>query len=74
MHVMKMMPVAGRSGEATAPAATPARPARMEVPPEVSGRKPVSRPGKRRKSKGFGRRVWGGIWDVIEDVVDEVFD
>ena len=29
---------------------------------------------KRKKSKGFGRRMMSGLWDVVEDVVDEIFD
>ncbi len=32
------------------------------------------RPKKRKKSKGFGRRMMSGLWDIVEDVVDEVFD
>ncbi len=32
------------------------------------------RPHKRRKKKSFGKKVFSGLWDVIEDVVDEVFD
>jgi hypothetical protein len=73
--MLKMLPKS--PGQATAPTATPARPAqrkRVEKFPDHGS----ERPGKRKKSKGFGRRVMSQIWDaledVVEDVVDEIFD
>ncbi len=71
LRALKMLPK--QPGHATAPTATPARPSkrkRIEKYPEYR----KERPKKRRKSKGFGRRMMSEIWDVVEDVVDEIFD
>lgn len=67
LRSLKMLP------KHSAPAAAPARPVprqRVEKYPESR----AERPRKRKKSKGFGRRVMSQIWDVVEDVVDEIFD
>jgi hypothetical protein len=26
------------------------------------------KPGKRRKSKSLGRKIWSEVWDVVEDI------
>jgi hypothetical protein len=28
------------------------------------------KPGKRRKSKSLGRKIWSEVWDVVEDIFD----
>ncbi|EBA12757.1 hypothetical protein [Roseobacter sp. CCS2] len=71
LRALKMLPK--QPGRAHVPDATPARPTkrkRVEKYPEYR----KERPKKRKKSKGFGRRVMSEIWDVVEDVVEEIFD
>lgn len=71
LRALKMLPK--QPGPVTAQVAATTHPAkrkRAEKYPEYRH----ERPGKRKKSKGFGRRVMSGIWDVVEDVVDEIFD
>lgn len=29
-----------------------------------------AKPGKRRKSKSLGRKIWSEVWDVVEDIFD----
>ena len=67
LHAMKMLPP--QPSQTAAPARQTKR-KRVEKYPEYSR----DRPKKRKKSKGFGRRVMSELWDVVEDVVDEIFD
>ena len=74
LHDLKHLP--SRRGGATAPAATPARPARKtaRVPDEITGahrkrRRPArAKRGKRRGS--MGRKVLSELFDVVEDIFD----
>ncbi len=71
LHKLKMLPK--QPGRDDAQASAPSRKTkrkRVEKYPEYRDH----RPKKRKKSKGFGRRVVSGLWDVVEDVVDEIFD
>lgn len=71
LRVLKMLPK--QPAQTATPIAAPARSAprkRVDKYPEYR----AERPRKRKKSKGFGRRVMSQIWDVVEDVVDEIFD
>jgi len=64
---MKMLP--NGPAAATAPAATPARPAPRK-PAERPDRKEVRRPKKRKNRKGLVRKVFKELWDEIEDIFD----
>ncbi len=66
LHAMKMLPK--QHGQTPSAQATKGK--RAEKSPDYSR----ERPKKRKKSKGFGRRVMSEIWDVVEDVVEEIFD
>ncbi|MEL7179563.1 MAG: hypothetical protein AAFN63_06995 [Pseudomonadota bacterium] len=66
LHAMKMLPK--QPGQAPSAQATKGK--RTEKSPDYRR----ERPKKRKKSKGFGRRVMSEIWDVVEDVVEEIFD
>lgn len=73
LHAMKLLPMP--PGRATAPAAAPARPdpskpAHFGESARKAKHKPVSRPGKRKKSKGIGRKIWSEVWDALEDIFD----
>lgn len=71
LRSLKMLPK--QPGQVSAPATAPTRQnkrKRVQKYPEYRH----ERPKKRKKSKGFGRRVMSEIWDVVEDVVDEIFD
>ncbi len=71
LRALKMLPK--QPGHDTASATAPTRTTkrkRVEKYPEYRD----ERSRKRKKSKGFGRRVMSGLWDVFEDVVDEIFD
>jgi hypothetical protein len=62
LHVMKSLPQT--PDRVTAPAATPTRPAKPRE------RSYANKPGKRRKSRGFGKKVWEEVWDTLEDIFD----
>lgn len=66
LRVLKMLPAA-RSYAAPAPSKK-----RKKIDKYTD--RQVSRPMKRRKTKGFGQRMFSELWEVLEDVVDEVFD
>ncbi|WP_439154881.1 hypothetical protein [Yoonia sp.] len=65
LHNLKMFPVT--PGMATAPAATPARPARRAEQPKYAQPR---RPAKKRKVGRFARKLWEEIWDELEDIFD----
>ena len=71
LHVLKMLPV--QPGQQNVTAAAPKRKSKRKhtrKDPEYRSH----RAKKRKKSKGFGRRMISEIWDVVEEVVDEIFD
>ncbi len=74
IHTMKMLPKTAERSQTPVVMDRGARCRKSKKRYEHYEEYPVSRPGKRRKSKGFGRKVMSGLWDIIEDVVDEVFD
>jgi len=74
LHDLKHLP---RSrGGATAPAATPARPARKpaKVPDEITGahraRRKPERIKRTRRRKSMGRKVLSELFDAVEDIFD----
>ena len=71
LRAMKMLPTqsAGQGVSTVSP-----NPKAKRKTAKQSAHFSKSQSKKRRKSKGFGRRVFAEIWDVIEDVVEEVFD
>jgi hypothetical protein len=71
LRALKMLPK--QPGQQRAPTAMPRRSSKRK---HIESYKDYreERPKKRKKSKGFGRRVLSEIWDVVEDVVDEIFD
>ena len=71
LRALKMLPSQGVKSDTVA--THPKRQAKYK-PSKKYHERDVDRPGKRRKSKSFGRRLFSEIWDVLEDVVDEVFD
>jgi hypothetical protein len=67
LHALKMLPI-----PPSQVSHAPAQPARNRAhgTPSRAPRATVQKPQKRRKSKGFGRKMFEEIWDVIEDVFD----
>ena len=68
LHAMKSLP------QSQARAAVPRQKPPKRKYDNTHTSKHAPRPHKRRKGKSFGKKVFSGLWDVIEDVVDEVFD
>lgn len=72
LHDLKQLP-RSRDG-ATAPAATPARPARKpsRIPDEITGAHRARRGHKtsRKRRKPRGRKILSELFDVVEDIFD----
>lgn len=67
LHALKILP---KQAQAPAPAKAIShrpKPQKVRDYEEAPHRK---KPGKRKKSKSFGRKIWSEVWDVVEDIFD----
>ena len=67
LHALKILPKQAES--VTSRKAVSHRPKPEKVVKYEQG-KHRKKPGKRRKNKGFGRKVWSEVWDIVEDIFD----
>ncbi|MFT4916190.1 MAG: hypothetical protein ACI85V_000337 [bacterium] len=65
LHALKILPKQPKA--ATARKAVSHRPKSEKVVQYEQSRH-RSKPGKRRKSKSLGRKIWSEVWDVVEDI------
>ena len=72
LHDLKQMPMSGSGpAGATAPRATPARPAPRPTHPRAEwGRPERPKHMKKRKSGKRAKKIFEEIWDVVEDIFD----
>jgi hypothetical protein len=66
LHALKILP---QQGVPATHKAVSHRPKSKKVK-EYEAAKHRAKPGKRRKSKSLGRKIWSEVWDVVEDIFD----
>ncbi|UWR00724.1 hypothetical protein K3729_08155 [Rhodobacteraceae bacterium S2214] len=67
LHALKILPQ--RAAEPARLKAVSHRPKPQKVRDYENAKHRV-KPGKRRKSKSLGRKIWSEVWDVVEDIFD----
>lgn len=67
LHALKILP--SQPVAASPQKAVSHRPKSKHVAKYEQGKHRV-KPGKRRKSKSLGRKIWSEVWDVVEDIFD----
>ena len=67
LHALKILPK--QETRAVGHKAVSHRPKPQKVR-EYEEAKHRKKPGKRRKSKSLGRKIWSEVWDVVEDIFD----
>lgn len=67
LHALKILP---KQDKAPATKSTISHRPKPQKVREYEQAKHRAKPGKRRKSKSFGRKVFSEIWDVVEDIFD----
>jgi len=67
LHALKILPKQGKAPATNCAISHRPKPQKVR---EYEQAKHRVKPGKRRKSKSFGRKVFSEIWDVVEDIFD----
>lgn len=67
LHAFKILP---KQAEAVAPRKAVSHRPKPKKVREYEESKHRVKPGKRRKSKSLGRKVWSEVWDIVEDIFD----